>query len=214
MSAVSPAIGGLPRINLMPRPEIERREKDALIRKWMWGVAAAVLVALLIIAGAFTLKWLADQRLAAEQAASNALLAELAALSDVSRALALESELTAFRAEAMGADFDWAPVIASIAGALPAGADLTGFSFVSGGVPQGEDPTAEVGLTGTVNVGSPNPIDIVATVRALRKVPTVLAADGQSVSTSNVTEGAYTYVLTVTFDQSIYSKKYAEEGGE
>lgn len=214
MSAMNPVIGGVPRINLMPRPEIERRERDALIRRWMWGVLAAVLVSLLIIGGAFALKWLADQRLAAEQAESNVLLSELAGLSDVSRALAIERELTAFRGEAMGADFDWAPVVATIAGALPADADLTGFQFLSGGVPQGDDPLGEVGLTGTVTVGSPNPIDIVATVRTLRQIPSVMMADGQSVATTGVTDGSYAYVLTVTFNQSIYSGDFTDGGAE
>lgn len=212
MSAANPVIGGLPRINLMPRSEIERRERDALIRRWMWGVLGAVLVALLIIAGAFTWKWLADQRLSAEQAESSALLSELTALADVSQALAVEQELTNFRAEAMGADFSWAPVIASIDGALPGEAELTGFDLLSGGVPQGEDPALEVGLAGSVSVGSPNPIDIVATIRSLREIPGVIAADGQSVTTSSVTAGAYAYLLTVTFDQSIYSGDYTTEG--
>jgi hypothetical protein len=212
MSAANPVLGGFPRVNLMPRPEIERRERDLLIRKWMWGVVGAVLVSLAIIAGAFALKLLADQRLAAEQAESGVLLTELAALSDVSKALAVEQELTTFRAEAMGADFAWAPVLASIASALPSDADLTGFDFLSGGVPQGDDPAAEVGLTGTVSVGSSDPIDIVATVRALREIPSVMMADGQSVTTSSVTDGSYAYVLTVTFDQSIYSNEFTSEG--
>lgn len=214
MSAMNPVIGSVPRINLMPRPEIERRERDALIRRWMWGVLGAVLVSLLIIAGAFTVKWLADQRLAAEQAESNALLGELAALSEVSQSLAIERELTNFRGEAMGSDFDWAPVVASLANALPSGADLTGFEFLTGGVPQGEDAAAEVGLVGTVTVGSRNPIDIVATVRALRQIPTIMAADGQSIGSSGLAEGGYSYVLTVTFNQTIYSNEYAEGSAE
>ncbi|WP_127475539.1 hypothetical protein [Microbacterium sulfonylureivorans] len=214
MTALNPPVGGVPRINLMPRSEVARRERDTVLRGWMWGVLAAIVVALLVIAGAFALKWAADQRLAAEQAETNALLGELAALADVSQALATEQELTGFRAEAMGADFAWAPVVASIAASLPSGAALTGFDLVSGGVPQGDDPSAEPGLTGTVSVGSANPIDIVAAVRDLRQVPGVLYADGQSVTSSSVTEGAYTYLLTVTFDQSIYSGRYAAEGEE
>jgi hypothetical protein len=214
MSAMNPVLGGLPRINLMPRSEIDRRERDALIRRWMWGVLGAVLVSMLIIAGGFAIKWLADQRLSAEQAESNALLSELAALSEVSQSLAIERELTNFRSEALGSDFNWAPVIESLADALPSGADLTGFELLSGGVPQGEDPAAEVGLVGTVTVGSRNPIDIVATVRALRQIPTIMAADGQSIGSSGLAEGGYSYVLTVAFNQTIYSNEYAEGQAE
>lgn len=214
MTTLAPPFSGVPRVNLMPRSEVVRRERDAVIRGWMWGVLGAIVIALLIIAGAFVLKWAADQRLAAEQAQSNALLGELAALSDVSQSLAAEQELTGFRAEAMGADFSWAPVIASIAGSLPEGAALTGFDLLSGGVPQGEDAALEVGLTGTVSVGSGDPIDIVEAVRSLRQVPGVLDADGQSVTSSSVTDGSYAYLLTVTFDQSIYSGEYAVAGEE
>lgn len=212
MTTFTPALSGTPRINLMPRSETLRRERDTLTRRWMWGALAAVAVALLIIAAAFGLRWAAEQRLAAEEAESSAILAELTALSDVSQALAVEQELTAFRAEAMGADFAWGPVIESIAGSLPRGAALTGFDLVSGGVPQGADAAAEVGLTGTIAVGSDDPIDIVEAARTLRGVPGVLFADGQSVTASTVTEGGYAYLLTVTFDQSIYSGQYAIAG--
>ena len=214
MTAIAPALGGLPRVNLMPRGEIARRERSALISKWMWGMVGAVVLALLIVAGALALKLMADQRLAAEQAQSTQLLAEVSALADVSAALTTEQELTAFRAEAMGADFAWAPVIRTLSGSLPEGAALTGFDLVSGGAPQTDDPATEVGLTGTISVTSADPIDIVAAIRDLRAVPGVIYADGQSVTSSSVTEGSYAYLLTVTFDQSVYSGAYAIEEGQ
>ena len=88
-----------------------------------------MLVAVLVVVGAFALKFVADQALVAEQAKTNALLTELSSLSEVSGALATEGEFTAFRADAMGADFAWAPVIATVAGALPADVRLTGFDL-------------------------------------------------------------------------------------
>ncbi|WP_374312573.1 PilN domain-containing protein [Microbacterium sp.] len=214
MTAIASTLGGIQRVNLMPRAEIARRERSTLTRKWMWGVVGAVLVALLIVAGALTLKFLADQRLAAEQARSTQLLAEVSALADVSKALATEQELTEFRAEAMAPDFAWAPVMTALSAALPSGAALTGFDLVSGGAPQTDDPASEVGLTGTVAVTSPDPVDIVAAVRELREVPGVIYADGQSVTSSSVTEGSYSYLLTVTLDQSIYSGEFAIEEGQ
>ncbi len=212
MTTISATVRGIPRINLMPRPEVQRREREVLIRRWMWGVVAAVLVALLIIGGAFALRWAAEQRLAAEQAESDALLLELAALSDVSQALTVEQELTVFRSEAMGADFSWAPVVGSIDAVLPASAALVGYDFVSGGVPQGADPSLEVGLDGSITVASPDAIDIVATIRAVRGIPGVIAADGESITSSSVVEGSFAYLLTVTFDQSIYTGEYAIPG--
>ncbi|SFS02646.1 hypothetical protein SAMN04487846_1594 [Microbacterium sp. cf046] len=208
---VTPAFAGMPRLNLMPRVEVERREREALTRKWVWGVLGAVLITLLIIGAAFAFKWLADQRLVAEQAKTNDLLLELSALSEVSRSLAAEEELTQFRSEAMASDFAWAPVIAKVASVLPADVILTGFDLASGGAGQTDEPTSEIGLEGTFALDSPNPIDIVGVVRALRAVDGVLYADGQAVTASTVTEGRFAYQLTVSFDQSIYSSAYVAE---
>jgi hypothetical protein len=215
MSAIAVPFSGAPRVNLMPRSEIARRERDSLVRLWVWLVLGAILVAVLIIAGAFAFKFFADQRLAAEQARTNALLTEIAALSEVSQALATESELTDFRTDAMTTDLAWTPVIAKITGILPADTSLTGVDFTVGGAAQGEDPTLEQGVVGTVSIDSPTPLDIVSIIRSLRGVEGVLYADGQSVTGSQVSEGRFAYVLNVEFDQTVYSNQYAaEEGGE
>ncbi|WP_137845547.1 hypothetical protein [Microbacterium sp. 2FI] len=207
---------GIPRVNLIPRSEIEKRERAALTRGWMWGVLATIVVAFLVIAAAFVLNWLADQRLAESQARTNALLTELASLSDVSAALATESALTDFRADALGNDLAWAPVIAQLAGALPEEVAISGFAFVTGGTPQTADVTTEVGLDGTLTLTSPNAIDIAATIRSIRSLESVADADGRLVTSSQRTVGQFTYELSVTFDQSIYSGEYAEaeEGDE
>jgi hypothetical protein len=215
MTAIPAPFSGVPRVNLMPRSEIARRERDKLVTLWVWIVLGAIVVALLIIAGAFAFKFLADQRLAAEQTETNALLTEIAALSEVSQALSTQGELTDFRSEAMAADLAWSPAIAKITGILPADATLTGFDMTVGGEPQGDDPTAEQGLVGTVSIDSATPLDIVAIIRALRGVDGVLFADGQSVTSSQISEGRYAYQLDVQFDQSVYSNQYAPaEGGE
>lgn len=208
-----PAYAGTPRLNLMPRVEVTRREREALTRRWVWAALGAIVITLLIIAGAFAVKFFADQRLVAEQAQTNDLLVELSGLSEVSQALAAEQELTQFRAEAMAGDFAWAPVIAKVIGILPTDVILTGFNVTTGGKPQSEAPETEVGLVGTFAFDSPNPIDIVAAVRSLRAVDGVLYADGQAVTASTVTEGHYAYELTVTFDQTIYSNTYATQEG-
>lgn len=215
MTAIPAPFAGTPRVNLMPRSEVARRERDKLVTLWVWIVLGAIIVALLIIAGAFALKFLADQRLAAEQTKTNTLLTEIAALSDVSQALSTQSELTDFRTEAMATDLAWSPVIVKVTGVLPPDATLTGFDLAVGGAPQGDDPTAEPGVVGTISIDSATPLDIVAIIRSLRTVEGVLFADGQSVTSSQVSAGRYAYQLTVQFDQTVYSNQYApEEGGE
>jgi hypothetical protein len=199
----------------MPPVEIERRRRASLARGWVWGVVAAVVAAFLIVMGAFAVKFVADQQLAAEQAQTNALITELASLSDVSGALSTEEELTKFRSDAMGADFAWAPIVAAVRSALPGDVSLTGFDVVSGGVPQTQDATTEVGLTGKLTLGSPNAIDLPSTVRGIRGLPGVLEVDGRSISTGQQTVDSFVYELDITFDQSIYSGQFASaEGGK
>lgn len=206
------AVGRVPRVNLLPPSELARRSRSTLARRWFWAGFATLLVVLALVAGAFALKWVADQSLAAEQARTNNLLLELSALSDVSRALATESELSAFQAEALGADFAWQPVIDSITGVLPAGVTLAGFDVVSGGIPQSDDPATEEGLVGVIRLESPTAIDMPATIRAVRGLPSVVDADGRLVATSLAGVGAFQYEISVTFDQSIYSGAYALQG--
>jgi hypothetical protein len=213
MTAIVPLVAGAPRVNLMPRSEVARRERDKLVRLWIWIVLGAILIAVLIIAGAFWLKLMADQRLAAEQAQSNVLLTEIASLSEVSQALATESELTSFRAEAMATDVAWTPVVDKVSGVLPPGSTLTGFDFAVAGAPQGADATLEPGIIGTVSVDSSTPLDIVSIIRSLRGVDGVLYADGQSVTSSQVVSGnSFAYLLNVHFDQTVYSGAYASAG--
>lgn len=213
MTAVPVPFAGAPRVNLMPRSEVARRDRDKLVRLWVWIVFGAILVALLIIAGAFAFRFFADQRLAAEQARTTVLLTEIQSLSEVSQALATEAELTDFRTQAMAADLGWTPVIAKVTGILPADTALTGFDLTVGGAPQGEDAALEKGAVGTVSVDSPTPLDIVAIIRSLRGVDGVLYADGQSVTSSQQSAGRYSYVLNVEFDQTVYSNRYAAEEG-
>ncbi|GAA1948813.1 hypothetical protein [Microbacterium deminutum] len=212
MSVAAPTLtrSGIPRVNLMPRLETERRARDRVVRAWLWGIVATVVVAFLVVLGVFGLKWVADQGLAAEQARTNTLLTELAGLSDVSGALATEQELGAFRAEAMGSDFVWAPVINSLASGLPADVRLTGFDLVTGGIPQPGESASGVGLVGTLTLSSPNAIDIAPTVRRFRQLPGVSHVDGRLVSSSQQAVGSYTYELSISFDQSIYSGAFSE----
>jgi hypothetical protein len=215
MASATPAfaLAGVPRVNLLPPVEIERRRRSSLVRGWTWGVFAALVVAFLLVGGAFALKLTADQALVAEQSQTNALLTELGTLSAVSGALSTEQELTAFRGDAMGSDFAWSPVIAALTGALPAEVQLVGFDVLTGGNPQTADPATEVGLTGTVTLASPTPLDLPEAVRQLRGLPGIMSVDGRAVTTGQEGVGTYSYELDITFDQSIYSGEYAPAEG-
>lgn len=214
-SAPATALAGVPRVNLLPRAELDRRERTAAIRRWGWGVVGALMIVVLVAAGAYGVNWGAQQRLADAQSRTTSLLTQLGALSDVSTAVTTRSGLQSFRADAMGADLDWLKTLSSLDAVVPAGVTVSGFDLISGGVPiGGADPKTQQGLVGKITLQSPNPVQIVSVIRAFRDVDGVTSADGTDVSSSDDTGagGVYTYELDVVFDQSIYTGAYAKEG--
>ncbi|MGV9192788.1 hypothetical protein ACQ143_00375 [Microbacterium sp. MC2] len=204
------SIGGLPRVNLLPRREIERRAQMSLLRRWGWGLAAALLVVVLVTAGAFVLQAGASLRLAQENARTNALLSQVAALQPVRDKLTLESELADFRAQAMGADLTWSTVVATAEKALPDDVVLSGFSLTAGVLPFGDDPTLEVGAVGTLTLASDSTLDMVPYVRALRQQAGVLSTvtDGWTLQADGA---GYLYTVSLGIDQSVYTGAFAEE---
>lgn len=210
-SAHALTIGGAPRVNLLPRAVIERRERSGLIRKWGWGLAGALGVVVLATGGAYALQLGAQQRLDAENAATIDLLGELAALQPINQKLQLESELADFRAQAMGTDVEWAGVLDTIRTALPGDVGIVEYALSPGGLPQGDDPALETGAQGTISFTSGAPADIVGLIRSVRALPGVIDADGWA---NTLSGSEYRYDLRVTFDQSIYTGAYAAEDAQ
>ena len=214
------SLAGAPRVNLLPASERARREHDRLGRVWIWAALAAVVVAALLVGGAWVWNTFAQQELAAEQLRTQELVGEIAGLSEVSGAIATEKELTGYLAEAMGSDLAWSDVRSKIESALPADVALVGFSLVPG-MPAVDKLTEETvvgtaGLTGTITLDSPNTIDIAAISRQLRTVGAVSQSDSNAIAESGSEEGRFTYTIDITFDQGIYSGRFAaeQEGGQ
>lgn len=202
------ALGGAPRVNLMPRAAIERRQRATLLRQWVWVLAATLLVIAVVSAGAYTLQAAAQQRLDAENARTSGLLTELAGLQPVRTKLALQTDLTDFRSRAMGTDIAWAPVIAEFTRALPDGLFFEGWDLSPGGLLQGDDPAAEIGLQGDLLLTGGDPRDMAPLIRSIRALPGVLDADGW---TQSFEENRYHHVVRVTLDQSVYTGAFAME---
>ena len=211
--APTTTLSGIPRVDLTPRVEIERRDRARILRAWGWALVAAVIALLLILALTLYLNWIANVELASEQARTDALLEQSAELSDVSVALRTQRELEDFRADAMASDLDWLLLYSTLNGALPPGAALTAFDLAVGGAPvEGEEPAEQTGLRGELTVTSPTPVEIADLIRAYRALPGVIAADGWELS-SSAGDGFYTNRLTIEFDQSIYTGAYDGDEG-
>ena len=215
MSSTAPAfaLAGVPRVNLMPPLEIERRKRGSLVRVWAWVVVAAMLVAALVVAGAFALKFVAEQALVAEQARDHRPahrarepLGCQQRHRDGGRAHRLPRRCDGRRLRVGARRRDGRRRAARTM------CVLTGFDLTAGGIPQTDDPTHEVGLTGTMTLESPTPIDLPATIRQLRALESVAAVDGRALSTRQQSVGTYSYQLEIAFDQSIYSGAVRRDG--
>jgi hypothetical protein len=208
--------GGVPRVNLMPRAELERRERAFTIRRWGWGVVGALAIVVLVAGAGFGMSWAAKQRLADAQSRTTSLTSQLSALSGVSKALATRTELESFRGQAMGSDLEWLKTMVSLGVVIPDGVVVTGFDLVPGVIPvDGAKPEEQAGLVGTITLESQSPVQIVPVVRAFRKVAGVSSADGSEVTTAegdSAKAGIYTYLIDITFDQTVYTNAYAKSG--
>lgn len=217
----TPSFGGIPRVNLMPRSEIERRERRVLLQRWLVALIGTVIATVLMIAITFGVRVVAELRLATENARTLTLLSELASLSDVSNMLTQQSALTDYRTLAMGTEMSWSPLFATVTSVLPAGATISNFDVEAGLGPMGDDPALSPGATVTLTVTSPAPIDIVAAIRTLRGAPTVLHSDGhelRKVATTAAPDAdqaaappPYTYLLTVVTTEEVYTGRFLPE---
>ena len=205
-------LGGAPRVNLMPRAAIERRERSVMLRRWGWALAAALLLVGLLSGGAFALQALSAQRLAAETARGGDLVSRIGALGPVQEKLDLRSELSLFRQEAMGTDLSWADFLASIQKVVPAGVGFTDFSLAPAGIPEeGVEAADAVGLSGELVLGSASASEFVPLIRAVRELPGVIIVDGW---VQEFVDGRYEYTLRLTIDQTVYSGAYTPEDGQ
>ncbi len=215
--------GGSPRVNLMPKSEIDRRERRKLLARWATGLVGVVAVTAAIIAGAFYLNMVSEKNLQAEKDRTGQLLSDLASLSDVSAKLKQEQALASFRQEAMHADLQWGPLMGAVAAVLPAGVTITGFDGTPGVGPLGDDPATAEGATFAMTFVSPGPIDIVTVVRTVRGVPTVLHVEGTQLTRDTpVAEDpsapeaepeavTHTYMLTIVSTEEVYSGRFLPE---
>lgn len=213
MTTVAPGLilGVAPRVNLMPRAETERRARSKLLRRWVLALVVALSVVIAVIAGGMWLNVTAAARLLGENARTQSLLSQLDGLSDVRAKVELQSELTEFRQNAMATDLAWSGLLTSVAGVLPEGVVVSGFSLAPAGIPQGDVPEEEIGAAGIVEITSQSPQDIVALSRAVRPLAGVIDADPLSVT---LEEAAYVYELRIAFDQTVYTGDFAQEEDE
>ncbi|MCA0250949.1 MAG: hypothetical protein LCH76_01390 [Actinobacteria bacterium] len=206
-------LAGVPRVNLLPPSEIQRRAAGALVRRWVAGLVATALVVSGLVAAAYWQRSIAAAQLAAEQARTMELNGELASLSHISQALATRTELTDLRAQAMGNDLEWRGLFTDLVRTLPAGTTLTGFELTTGANPVADaDQASGVGLIGRLTVRTDDPADQNRMVDQLRALSITLAADAGSLTSVDDDKG-FDFIVEVVVNQAHYSGDHLPEGG-
>lgn len=206
-------LGGVPRVNLLPPSEVQRRAAGVLVRQWVAGLLATAVVVSGMVAAAYWGRTVADLQLAAEQARTMKLNGELAGLSHVSQALAEQTALTALRAEALGTDIEWRPLLTELTRSFPSGTELIGFELITGANPVAEaEPTAGIGVIGRLTIRTDDPADQNRMVDTLRSLDIALSADAGALTSED--EEGFTFVVEFVLDQTHYSSDHLPEEGE
>ncbi len=206
--------GGIPRVNLLPRNELESRGRQALRQAWLKVfVTAFLLVAMAAVVG---LSWTdrAHTELGAVARDATELQAEL---SRYAEGIAVRSEvkdLEGLRAQAGCNDLEWARLVTQVRSALAPGVRLVGFKLVPGAAPvAGADPRLAVGLAGTLTFSAASSSAQADTISRLREVEGFLSVDAGQLASNGRGHG-FTFVTTFKADQTRYTGRFAQEGGK
>lgn len=193
--------GGVPRVNLLPRSIIEKREQGKLLKSWGARALAAVVVLVAACVGMFGWQTLTIMQLATTKAEGLRLVSEIDAKGEIQQLLSTESELRSYGAETMATDLGWKSTFARMVATFPEGSRLCSFDLVVGGVPEGA-PEDGIGLVGTIEVCSSfqTMVPLLRSLAAVEGVRVVTVRNGSFDSTNN----EYKHTLFVEIDQSIY----------
>lgn len=206
------ALGGTPRVNLLPPQEVENRARRALRMRWLGAVATAFL--LVIVGAGMSAFWTVqiDREQAAAAQKSKQLQSELANYSQGIYLRARLLKLESLVAQAGSNDQSWGPLIEEVKSVLPKGVRLIGFTVAPGAGPvTGTDATSQVGLKGTLTFSAESTSAQAETISQLRTLLTFIDVDAGELS-SNGPTGGFSFVTTFTADQTRYTGRFAQSG--
>lgn len=204
---------GVPRVNLLPPAEMERRSRRELIVRWLGAAFIAVVLVVSIAAVAFGWAGQATNYLVQEQEHSASLEAQLEQYRDVAHLTSDAARLTQMRAIAGSNDIAWTSLADEIKTVLPSKVTLTGFRLAPGAAPKpGADAKTAVGLQGTLTFTSDRPVAQAETINKLRTLPGLLSVDAGALNMES--NGGYTFEATVSFDQTRYTGRFDEKGAK
>lgn len=194
--------GGVPRVNLLPREVIAKREQSGVVKSWGVRVAAAAVIVAVGVFGMFAWQTVTALRLGATQAEGMSLVTQIGTKAEIQQLINTESSLGSFEKKALATDFGWVESLQRLLAKFPEGASLCAFDLTGGAAPSGE-AEAQVGLSGIFSIcGSFT--SAIPYLRDATSVDGVLAVTIVD-STYDQTLGLYTHTIAVQFDQTIYT---------
>lgn len=194
--------GGVPRVNLLPREVIAKREQSGVIKSWGVRVAAAAVIVAVGVFGMFAWQAVTTLRLGATQAEGTSLLTQIGSKSEIQQLINTESSLGSFEKKALATDFGWVESLQRLLAKFPEGSTLCSFDLTGGAAPAG-DPETQVGLSGVFTMCG-SAASVIPYLRDATSVDGVLAVTIVD-STYDQELGLYTHTIAVQFDQTIYA---------
>ncbi|MCC6496576.1 MAG: hypothetical protein IT193_10015 [Propionibacteriaceae bacterium] len=205
-------VGGTPRVNLLPPAELEHRSRQALRMRWLGVFIAAFVLVVLAWMVAFQWNLLAHGSVDSAARDSEQLQLELAGYSEVVNLKSEVQNLKGFREQAGSNDLDWWTLLDDVREVLPEGVSLVGFSLAPGPTPvSGTEPSAQVGVKGTFTFTAESASAQNRTITRLREVRGFVDVDAGALS-SGGPDGDFTFVTTVTADQTLYTRRFIQLG--
>lgn len=210
------AIGGEPRVDLLP-PEVRAERKSARTVRRVWlGVVGVAAVMIIASAAATLLATSAKSSLASAQTNTSTLLAEQSKYQPLQSAQSDVALVEAAQSVGGSTEIDWNSYLAKVQSTLPSGVTITAIDLTSSS-PLQPYAQASAPLQGT-RVAT---LTFTATSSTLPSVPTWLDglttlpgyADASPGSVSyDDSSQLYTADVTMHIDEAAYSGRFAEKG--
>lgn len=208
------AFGQVPRVDLLPPSERERRLERSLIKRWSYWVLVVVLVLAAAAGGSYYLLQISRADLDAANARGTELSSQLEQYSDVANTLSQKNALQQFQTQALSTDIAWGSVYQQLTSQLAVGNTITDVAFTPGAAPANASApsTSTAGLTVTLTAKGTSIDDAAVSVKNLQSASSVIDVQMASVTAASGTTDAdtgYQYQLTVVFNQTVYTGNYA-----
>lgn len=214
-AAATAAVGGSPRVDLMP-PEVRlKRAQLRFRRKLRLGLFAVLLVVVVACVGTWALSSVAQTNLLAAQTQSQQLTAQQLQYSDVTTAKSSIALVQAGQKVGDSTEIDWQSYLAKLQATLPAGVVLTGVTidsatpikvYAPSTVPLQGDRIATLTFTAT----SPSLPSIPDWLDGLAKLPGFADATPGQVALSGTT---YTATVTMHINTEAFANRFDKKTG-